>query len=341
MKVGILTGGGDAPGCNAVIRAAVRKGITKYGFEMFGIKDGWHGLLTGEIRPLTLQDISGILPKGGTILGTSRTNPFKKEGGPSKVIENVKKYGLDAIIAIGGDDTLSVAQKLHEMGVRVVGVPKTIDNDLACTDYTFGFDTAISVVADALDKLHTTAESHHRILVVEVMGRHAGWIALLGGLAGGADFILIPERPTKIEAICEAVKKRQERGKRFSIVVVAEGAKIDGQEIVQSKKLDEFGHVRLGGVGPVLAEKIEEMTGMETRAIVLGHLQRGGSPTAFDRILATRFGAAAIDLVKEEKFGMMPALQGNRIVTIPIKEAVSNPKLVDSVLYELAETFFG
>jgi len=341
MRVGILTGGGDAPGCNAVIRAAVRKGIVNYGYEMFGIKDGWQGLITGDVVKLTLNDISGILPKGGTILGTSRTNPFKKEGGPERVVENIKKYGLDCLIAIGGDDTLSVAQKLHEMGIKVVGVPKTIDNDLACTDYTFGFDTAVSIVAEALDRLHTTAESHHRVLVVEVMGRYAGWIALFGGIAGGADFIVIPEKPVTLDEICQMIKKRQERGKNFSIIVVAEGAKIDGQEVAQAKAKDEFGHARLGGIGYYLAEKIEEKTGLETRAIVLGHLQRGGTPTAYDRILATRFGIAAIDLVHDGKFGMMPVLQGDDIVAVPIKNAVANRKTADLRLYEVAKIFFG
>jgi phosphofructokinase-like protein len=341
MRVGILTGGGDAPGCNAVIRAAVRKGIVNYGYEMFGIKDGWQGLITGDVVKLTLNDISGILPKGGTILGTSRTNPFKKEGGPERVVENIKKYGLDCLIAIGGDDTLSVAQKLHEMGIKVVGVPKTIDNDLACTDYTFGFDTAVSIVAEALDRLHTTAESHHRVLVVEVMGRYAGWIALFGGIAGGADFIVIPEKPVTLDEICQMIKKRQERGKNFSIIVVAEGAKIDGQEVAQAKAKDEFGHARLGGIGYYLAEKIEEKTGLETRAIVLGHLQRGGTPTAYDRILATRFGIAAIDLVHDGKFGMMPVLQGDDIVAVPIKNAVANRKAADLRLYEVAKIFFG
>ncbi|MEM2874434.1 MAG: ATP-dependent 6-phosphofructokinase [Candidatus Hadarchaeales archaeon] len=341
MRIGILTGGGDAPGCNAVIRAAVRKGILNYGYEMFGIRDGWQGLLTGEVSKLTLNDISGILPKGGTILGTSRTNPFKKDGGPEKVLENIKRYGLDCLIAIGGDDTLSVAQRLHEMGIKVVGVPKTIDNDLACTDYTFGFDTAVSIVAEALDRLHTTAESHHRVLVVEVMGRYTGWIALFGGLAGGADFILIPEKPASIEEICDAIKKREERGKTFSIIVVAEGVKINGQEVAQTKTKDEFGHVRLGGIGYYLAEKIEEKTGLETRAIVLGHLQRGGTPTAYDRILATRFGIAAIDLVHEGKFGTMPVLQGDDIVTVPIKDAIANRKPADLRLYDIAKIFFG
>lgn len=342
MRVGILCGGGDAPGANAVIRALVRKGIQRYGYEMLGVRDGWRGMLEGEVVPLDLNAISGILNRGGTILGTSRTNPFKGEGGAQKILENVRKLALDALVVIGGDDTLGVAQKLYEMGLPCVGVPKTIDNDLACTDYTFGFNTAVSIATEALDRLHTTAESHHRVMVVEVMGRHAGWIALEAGLAGGADCILIPERPFDVDEVCDYIRRRQKRGRNFSIVVVAEGAKPKGgAEIVYSEQIDEFGHVRLGGVGYFLGREIEERTGLETRVVVLGHLQRGGSPTAFDRILATKFGLAAIDLVAEGKFGQMVALRGNEIVSVPLKEAVGNLKTVDLKLYEMASVFFG
>jgi 6-phosphofructokinase 1 len=342
MKVAILTGGGDAPGTNAVIRAVVRKGIEHYGYEIVGIRDGWRGLIDGEVVPLSSSSVSGILQRGGTILGTSRTNPFKREGDAQRILENVKKHNIDALVVIGGDDTLTVAQKLHEMGLRCVGVPKTIDNDLACTDYTFGFNTAVSIATEALDRLHTTAESHHRVMVVEVMGRHAGWIALEAGLAGGADCILIPEKPFDIEEVCRYIRRRQERGRNFSIIVVAEGAKpAGGEEVVYSSEVDEFGHVRLGGVGYFLGKEIEKRTGLETRVVMLGHLQRGGSPTAFDRILATRFGIAAIDLVHERKFGHMVALKGNEIVSVPLKDAVGKLKTADLRLYEIASVFFG
>lgn len=342
MKVAILCGGGDAPGTNAVIRAIVRKGIQHYGYEMVGIKDGWKGLLEGEVVPLDLNAISGILPRGGTILGTSRTNPFKREDGPRRIFENVRKHGINVVIAIGGDDTLGVAQRLFDMGLPCVGVPKTIDNDLACTDYTFGFNTAVSIATEALDRLHTTAEAHHRVMVVEVMGRHAGWIALEAGLAGGADCILIPEKPFDVEEVCNYIRRRQERGRNFSIVVVAEGARPkEGREFVYSEQIDEFGHVRLGGVGYFLGREIEKRTGLETRVVVLGHLQRGGSPTAFDRILATKFGLAAIDLVAEGKLGQMVALRGNEIVSVPLKEAVGNLKTADLKLYDIASVFFG
>jgi phosphofructokinase-like protein len=342
MKVAILTGGGDAPGTNAVIRAVVRKGIDRYGYEVIGIRDGWRGLIDSLVVPLNMDSISGIIARGGTILGTSRTNPFKLEGGPQKVLENVKKFGIDALVAIGGDDTLTVAQKLHEMGLPVVGVPKIIDNDLACTDYTFGFNTAVSIATDALDRLHTTAESHHRVMVVEVMGRHAGWIALEAGIAGGADCILIPEKPFDIEDVCKYIRKRQARGRDFSIIVVAEGAKpAAGGDVVYSSEVDGFGHVRLGGIGHFLGKEIEKRMGVETRVIMLGHLQRAGPPTAFDRVLGTRFGVAAIDLVNEGKFGRMVAIRGNEIISVPIKDAVCRLKTVDSGLHEMASTFFG
>jgi len=341
-RIGILTGGGDCPGLNAVIRAVVRKGILYHKFDMLGIRNGWLGLMEGLVIPLDLDSISGILPRGGTILGTSRTNPFKVEGGLGKINAQMSKHKIDALVAIGGEDTLGVASKLQEKGIDCVGVPKTIDNDLSGTDYTFGFDTAISTVTDALDKLHTTAEAHHRVMVVEVMGRHAGWIAVEGGLAGGADYILIPEVPFDIDEICSGITKRHYRGKEFSIVVVAEGAAPKEDSLtLQTEEKDAFGHVRLGGIGYVLSKEIEKRTGFETRATVLGHIQRGGSPTAFDRILATRYGIAAIDLVKEGKFGYMVSLQGNKIIPVPLAEAVAKIKTVDEELYELAKVFFG
>ena len=342
MKVGILSGGGDAPGINAVIRAVVRKGIQRYDYEIVGIKDGWHGLLEGEFSPLDLKSASGILPRGGSILGTSRTNPFKHEKGPERIMENAKKAGIEAVVVIGGDDTLSIAYKMSELGLKCVAVPKTIDNDLAGTDYTFGFNTAVAIAAEALDRLHTTAETHHRVMILEVMGRYTGWIALEAGLAGGADIILIPEKPFDLDEICEFIRRRQERGRNFSIVVVAEGAKQKGgKEIVYSESIDEFGHIRLGGVGYHLGKEIEKRLGIETRVVVLGHLQRGGSPTAFDRILATRFGIAAIDLVHEGKFGHMVAIKGNKIVSVPLKDVIGKRKTVDLELYDIASVFFG
>jgi 6-phosphofructokinase 1 len=342
MKVGILSGGGDAPGINAVIRAVVRKGIQNYGYEVVGIKDGWNGLLKGEYMQLDLNSVSGILPRGGSILGTSRTNPFKDERGPDKILENVKKAGIEAVIAIGGDDTLSIAHKLGELGLKSVGVPKTIDNDLAGTDYTFGFNTAVAIATEALDRLHTTAETHHRVIILEVMGRYTGWIALEAGLAGGADIILIPEKPFDIDKVCEYIKQRQQRGRNFSIIVVAEGAKQKGGvEIVYSESLDEFGHIRLGGVGYFIGKEIEKSIKTETRVVVLGHLQRGGTPTAFDRILSTRFGIAAIDLVHEGKFGRMVALKGNKIESVLLKDVTGKRKTVDLELYDIASVFFG
>ena len=342
MKVGILSGGGDAPGINAVIRAVVRKGTKNYGYEIVGIKDGWNGLLKGEYMRLDLNAVSGILPRGGSILGTSRTNPFKTQEGPKKILENAKKAGIEAVIAIGGDDTLSVAHKMGELGLKSVGVPKTIDNDLAGTDYTFGFNTAVSIATEALDRLHTTAETHHRVIILEVMGRYTGWIALEGGLAGGADIILIPEKPFDIDKVCEYIKQRHERGRNFSIIVVAEGAKPKGGvEIVYSESLDEFGHIRLGGVGYFIGKEIEKCIKIETRVVVLGHLQRGGTPTAFDRILATRYGIAAVDLVHEGRFDRMVSLKCNRIESVPLKDVVGKRKTVDLELYEIASVFFG
>jgi 6-phosphofructokinase 1 len=342
MKVGVLSGGGDAPGINAVIRAVVRKGIHNYGYEVVGIKDGWNGLLKDEYMQLDLNSVSGILPRGGSILGTSRTNPFKDERGPGKILENAKKAGIEAVIAIGGDDTLSIAHKLGDLGLKSVGVPKTIDNDLAGTDYTFGFNTAVAIATEALDRLHTTAETHHRVIILEVMGRYTGWIALEAGLAGGADIILIPEKPFDIEKVCEYIKQRQQRGRNFSIIVVAEGAKQKGGvEIVYSESLDEFGHIRLGGVGYFIGKEIEKSIKTETRVVVLGHLQRGGTPTAFDRILSTRFGIAAIDLVHERKFGRMVALKGNKIKSVLLKDVTGKRKTVDLELYDIASVFFG
>jgi phosphofructokinase-like protein len=341
-KVGILTGGGDCPGINAVIRAIVRKGIQEYNYAFMGIRNGWKGLLDKDFIELDLNSISGILNKGGTILGTSRTNPGKIPKGYEKVHENLKKLGLTSLIAIGGDDTLGVAYRLNEMGCPIVGVPKTIDNDISATDLTFGFDTAINIVMEAIDRLHSTAESHHRVLVVEVMGRNTGWIAVYGGIAGGADEILIPEEPFDIDDICRMIRKRQSRGKNFSIVVVAEGA-IPKQigKAVTADEMDEFGHARFGGIGGYLAIEIEKKIGLETRATILGHIQRGGKPTAFDRVLGTRFGVAAIELVAKKKFGYMVGLKGNRIVSVPLKEAVSRLKTVDRDIYEISKIFFG
>lgn len=341
-RIGILTGGGDCPGLNPVIRAVVRKGINE-GYEIIGIKNGWKGMIENETMKLDLSTISGILPKGGTILGTSRTNPYKKAGDLEKVKATYKNLGLDALIAVGGEDTLGTAAKLMQDGIpNIVGIPKTIDNDLSCTDYTFGFDTAINTATECIDKLHTTAESHHRIIVVEVMGRHAGWIAIESGIAGGADIILIPEIPIDMEEVCALIKNRHARGKTFSIVVVAEGAQFkEGTMVLQEQKLDEFGHVRLGGIGEQIAREIEKRTGFETRVSVLGHIQRGGTPTAFDRVLGTRFGVKAMELIKDKKFGRMAALEGNKIVDVSIEKAVSALKTVDMDLYEIAKVFFG
>jgi len=346
MKIGMLTGGGDCPGLNAVIRAIVRKSI-QYGWECIGIQNGWLGLMEIDTIPLDINAVSGILQKGGTILGTSRTNPYKTKNGEKTVFENAATLGLDALIAIGGEDTLGVANKLHKPGFKVVGVPKTIDNDLSGTDYTFGFDTAVNTAMDAIDRIHTTAESHHRVMIMEVMGRHAGWIAMHSGIAGGADLILIPEKEIKISEVLEVIHKRFERGRSFSIIVVAEGAKISEKDsqnaklVLQDRKRDAFGHVRLGGIGNTLAEIIENNTGIETRATILGYVQRGGSPTAFDRVLGTRFGIYAVDMIKRGRFGRMAALKGTEIIDIPLEDAVTNLKVVDDKFYETAKVFYS
>ena len=342
MNVGILTGGGDCPGLNAVIRAVVKRGL-QFDYEFTGIRDGWRGLINGETQKLTRNDVSGLLPLGGTVLGTSRTNPLKSEKDTKAVLDNIKKLGLDAIICIGGDDTLGVAAKLFDMGVNTIGVPKTIDNDLSATDFTFGFDTAVSIVTWALDRLHSTTEAHQRVMVVEVMGRHAGWIAVYGGIAGGADVILIPEKPFDVDEVCGYIMDRKARGKKFSLVVAAEGAypKEVGGMITKDKELDAFGHAKLGGVGEFLAREIEARTKQESRFVVLGHLQRGGTPTAYDRVLATRYGVRAIERGSEGKFGRMAALQGNKIVDVSLDEATRELKTVDMEMYRLANIFFG
>lgn len=340
MKVGVLTGGGDCPGLNPVIRAVVRTCLSE-GFDVIGIQNGWKGLVENKTEPLNMSSVSGIIHRGGTILGTSRTNPYKDPVALEKAHANFKKMGLDALIAIGGEDTLGVANKLYQDGFNVVGVPKTIDNDLSGTDFTFGFDTAVNIAMEAIDRLHSTAESHRRIMVVEVMGRHAGWIALHSGVAGGADLVLIPEVPIKMSEVLDVIKKRNERGKNFSIIVVAEGAKFDGSEVTLEKKLDDFGHVRLGGIGELLGKMIQDKTGFETRVTVLGHIQRGGSATAFDRMLGSRFGNKAVELVKKGEFGQMVALKGNEIVSVPIALAVGQLKTVDPAFYQMAKVFFN
>ncbi|WP_431952487.1 6-phosphofructokinase [Actinacidiphila sp. bgisy167] len=342
MRVGVLTGGGDCPGLNAVIRAIVRKGVQEYGYEFTGFRDGWHGPLEGDTVPLDIPAVRGILPRGGTILGSSRTNPLKAENGVRRVKENLAKYEVDALVAIGGEDTLGVATALSdEYGVPCVGVPKTIDNDLAATDYTFGFDTAVNIATEAIDRLHTTAESHMRVLVVEVMGRHAGWIALHSGLAGGANAILIPEQRFDLDQVCAWVESRF-KIRYAPIVVVAEGAMPkDGDMVLKDQSLDSFGHVRLSGVGEWLAKEIERRTGKEARTTVLGHVQRGGTPSAFDRWLATRFGLHAIDAVRDQDWGTMVALRGTEIVRVPLRDATTQLKTVDPSLYTEAGVFFG
>ncbi|MFD8498699.1 6-phosphofructokinase [Amycolatopsis sp. NPDC059657] len=341
MRVGVLTGGGDCPGLNAVIRAVVRKGIEVHNWDIVGFRNGWQGPLTGESKPLGLKDVEDILTRGGTILRSSRTNPYKVDGGVDKIKAVLKEQGVDALIAIGGEDTLGVAKRLTDDGVGVVGVPKTIDNDLGATDYTFGFDTAVSIATEAIDRLHTTAESHHRALVVEVMGRHAGWIALHSGLAGGASVILVPERQFSVEKVVSWVESRFEK-EYAPIIVVAEGALPEGgEEKLLTGEKDAFGHVRLGGIGTWLADEIAHRTGKESRAVVLGHVQRGGTPTAYDRVLATRFGLHAVDAVADGDFGVMVALRGTDIVRVKLSEATAELKTVPAERYEEAEVFFG
>jgi 6-phosphofructokinase 1 len=342
MRIGVLTGGGDCPGLNAVIRAIVRKGIKSYDYEFLGYRFGWAGVLSGETVPLDLPSTRGILPRGGTILGTSRTNVYKEENGLARVKASMEKLGIDVLIPIGGEDTLGVANHLHQDGVKVVGCPKTIDNDLSATDYTFGFQTAVQIATEAIDRLHTTAESHNRVIVCEVMGRHAGWIALHAGLAGGADVILIPERRFNIDDVCTHLKNRHDKGHNFSIVVAAEGAQPQaGGDTTMGDEVDAFGHARLGGLAMMLEKEIKARTGYDTRMTILGHVQRGGTPLAYDRWLGTRFGLAAIDAVAQGNFGKMAALQGTNIVMVPLADAVAEPKLVGPELYEEAEVFFG
>jgi ATP-dependent phosphofructokinase / diphosphate-dependent phosphofructokinase len=345
-RIGVLTGGGDCPGLNAAIRAAVRRGSAdadaRHGF--IGFRNGWAGVLEDEAVELTLQSTAGILPRGGTILGTSRTNPFAPgKGGAEAITATLRRRGVDALIAIGGEDTLGVALRLAGEGVALVGVPKTIDNDLGGTDVTFGFQTAVQIVTDAIDRLHTTAESHNRVMVVEVMGRNTGWIATYAGLAGGADAILVPERPFDVEEVCQRLRRRHARGRSFSIVVVAEGAMPrEGTLQVQAgSSTDAFGHVRLGGIGVVLEGEIERRTGYETRVTILGHVQRGGTPVAYDRVLATRFGVAAMDAIGAGRFGTMVGVRGTEMVEVELEQALREPKLLDPSLYETAELFFG
>ncbi|HJT36845.1 MAG TPA: 6-phosphofructokinase [Actinomycetota bacterium] len=342
MRIGMLTGGGDAPGLNAVIRAVVRKATDIYGDVVIGFRNGWKGAIDGEADTLTSESVKGILPRGGTILGSSRTNPFKVTDGVKKIEHTLKSLKLDALIAIGGEDTLGVANKLFEQGIAVVGVPKTIDNDLSGTDFTFGFNTAVEIATEALDRLHTTAESHQRVMVVELMGRHAGWISTYAGIAAGADVILIPEHPFDLDEVCEHIQRRHQRGRTFSIVVVAEGATPkEGTWETQDQELDQFGHVRLGGIANALAPEIEKRTGFETRVTILGHVQRGGTPSAFDRVLATRFGIAAIDAVHDKDFGKMVALRGNEIIRVSLQEGVGELKTIDPEVFKVAEVFFG
>ena len=343
MRVGVLTGGGDCPGLNAVIRAVVRKGEVGYGDEFVGFLDGWRGVIDNKTTVLDVERCRGILPRGGTILGTSRTNPYKIEGAVAKALDTLRSQRVDALVAIGGEDTLGVAHKLSQEGVSVVGVPKTIDNDLSATEVTFGFHTAVQIATEAIDRLHTTAESHDRVIVCEVMGRHAGWIATYAGIAGGAAEILIPEEPFDIEEVCRNLKARHAKGRYASIVVVAEGAvPVEGTMIIASPEVDQFGHPRLGGIANILAAEIEERTGFETRVTILGHVQRGGTPTAFDRVLATRFGVAAIDAVHDHDFGQMVALRADSIIRVPLDEAVTELKTVDPGLFHgVGEIFFG
>jgi len=342
MKIGVLVGGGDAPGLNAAIKAAVSK-AHEFGYDVVGIKNGWAGLLELDTQPLSLDDVEEIHSRGGVVLHTSRTNPFKIENGPKQVIGNMKKLKIEALVVMGGEDTLGVARKLSEMGIPVVGVPKTIDNDLGGTDYSIGFDTAVAIATDAIDKLRTTAEAHHRIIIVEVMGRNTGWIALHAGLAGGANLTLIPEVPLGLNQVYGLLKYRKQNGKAYSIIVVAEGARVlkeKEQILVATEERDEFGHPRLGGISRVLEKLIQENTGLEARSVILGHLQRGGPPTAFDRILAMRLATKAVELIKNKKFGEMASFKASDVVSVPLKEALKERKSVPPELYEMAKTLF-
>jgi ATP-dependent phosphofructokinase / diphosphate-dependent phosphofructokinase len=343
-RIGLLNGGGDCPGLNAVIRAVVRRALADEGNSVLGFRHGWAGVVDDDADELTLASTAGILPRGGTILGTSRTNPYADGAdGTARVARTLQTRGVDALIAVGGEDTLGVALRLHRDGIPIVGVPKTIDNDLGGTDVTFGFQTAVQIVADAIDRLHTTAESHNRVMVVEVMGRHAGWIATHAGIAGGADAILVPERPFDIDEVVAHLRRRHERGRSFSIVVVAEGAapREGTLQVREGTATDAFGHARLGGIGVMLEGEIERRTGFQTRVTILGHVQRGGTPVAFDRVLATRFGVAAMEAAAAQRFGAMVALHANEIVEVALAEALREPKLLDAALYETAELFFG
>lgn len=343
QRVGLLTGGGDCPGLNAVIRAIVVRGIKKYNYKMLGILNGWAGMLDYEWKPLERETVSGIVHRGGTILGTSRTNPLKTPQTKALVIENYNKLRLDALITIGGDDTLGAAAELCQEGLHIIGVPKTIDNDVGGTDYTFGFDTAVEIATEAIDRLHTTAEAHHRIIVVEVMGRHAGWIATYAGIAGGADVILVPEQPFSLDEVVNTINARRERGKVFSIVVIAEGAfpRDRKEAYIQKDKVDEYGNVQLGGVGTALAKDLAQMTGMDVRTSILGHIQRGGTPSAWDRVLGTRYGVHAVDMVAREEWGMMAALRGFEVISLPLSESIHVNKQVPESIYEVAKNFFG
>ena len=343
MRIAMLTGGGDCPGLNAVIRGIVRRGTRLGGYEFVGLRNGWAGALSGDCIDLTKESTSGLLPRGGTILGSSRTNPYRTEDGPARVAASLAERGIDALIPIGGEDTLGVAKRLHEdQGIPIVGVPKTIDNDLGGTDFTFGFQTAVQIATDAIDRLHTTAESHNRVMILEVMGRHAGWIATYSGMAGGADAILVPEREFDVDAVCASLERRHNSGRTFSIVVVAEGAKpIGGVPSGDAERVDEFGHIRLGGIAVWLEGEIERRTGYESRMTILGHVQRGGTPIAYDRVLATRFGVAAMDAVADGAFGQMVGLHATDIVRVELADALAEPKLLDIALYETAEVFFG
>jgi 6-phosphofructokinase 1 len=342
VKVAVLTGGGDCPGLNAVIRGVVRR-AEQHKLEVMGIRDGWVGLMEERHMRLTRTSVAGTLHLGGTILGTSRVNPFKEPDGPRRILRTVERLTIGAVVAIGGEGSLSIAREMHALGLNVVGVPKTIDNDLNGTDFTFGFDTAVSIATEAIDRLHSTAEAHQRVMVVEVMGRHVGWIATYAGIAGGADAILVPERPTKIEEVVEHVERRRKAGRKFSIVVCAEGAEVDFGEGAQvyASGYDAFGHLKLGGIGQLVAHEIERRTGFETRVTVLGHTQRGGSPTPYDRVLATRYGVQAADMVARGEFGRMAAMHGNQMTSVPLEEATKSLKTLDPALYEIASVFFG